>query len=111
MPRYTGNPSVTIDGTLYVYDTEGETGPQLLGDALGHPRQAESDANWPGGAVQKAIADDLLAREELLAIDMRSIRALRENDTARIATLKAEAIAARARLRPKRPGRPPPAQP
>ncbi len=108
MARYPGNPSVTLNGTLYLYDTEGKVGPQLLGGALGHPRQAESDANWPGGAVQKAIADDLLARKELLAIDMRSIRALRENDTARIATLEVEAIVARARLRPVRPS---PAQP
>ncbi len=108
MSRYTGNPSVTIDGTLYLYDTEGKVGPELLGGALGHPRQGESDANWPGGAVQKAIADDLLAREELLVIDMRSVRALRENDMALIAILESEARAARARLRPVRP---PPAQP
>ncbi len=108
MARYPGNPSVTIDGTLYVYDTKGETGPQLLGDALGHPRQGESDANWPGGATQKAIADDLAAREELLAIDMRSIRALRENDMVLLGILGSEAQAARRRLRP---GRPPPVQP
>ncbi len=103
MARYTGNPSVTIGGTLYLYDTEGKVGPQLLGGALGHPRQAESDANWPGGAVQKAIADDLLAREELLVIDMRSIRALRERDTALLGILGSEAQAARRRLRSARP--------
>ncbi len=108
MARYPGNPSVTIDGTVYLYDTEGKVGPQLLGDALGHPRQAESDANWPGGATQKAIADDLLAREELLAIDMRSIRALRENDMVLLGILGSEAQAARRRLRP---GRPAPVQP
>ncbi len=104
MARYPGNPSVTIDGTLYVYDTKGETGPELLGGALGHPRQAESDANWPGGATQKAIADSVVALAELLTIDIRSIRALRENDKPRIAQLEQEARAARARVLNKRPG-------
>ncbi len=100
MSRYPGNPKTTIDGTEYFYDTDGVTGPQLLGDQPGHPRQAESDANWPGGATQVAIADDIAARAELVDIDRRSIRALREKDQPQLTRLEREAIAARSRLLP-----------
>ncbi len=109
MPRYTGNPKTVIDGAEFFYDDTGETGPELLGGVLGNLRQAESDANWPGAPAMIAKANDAAARVELADIDRRSIRALREDDTVRIAALEAEAVAARLKLR--RPPRPGPVHP
>ncbi len=100
MAKYPGNPKTTLNGTEFFYDTTGETGPQLLDNAPGHPRQAESDANWPRGPEMLARADDSAARAELVDIDRRSIRALREKDQPHINALEHEAKAARRRLQP-----------
>lgn len=72
--------------------------------------QALSLPNWPQGLTE-ATAEQIAAltpippnpriaeiKAELAAIDLKSIRPAREGDTARLATIEAQAVALRAEL-------------
>lgn len=62
--------------------------------------QAELDAALPAAqAAHNNAESDKKTKAELLALDMASIRALREGDATRIAQLNAEAAATRGKLR------------
>ncbi len=101
-PWYEGDPEVIIAGETFRYDPKGENGPELLNHNLGHPRQAESDANWPGGKPMKRARRRERADANLEELDRKAIRHMRKylaaqaDADAEIVSLEAEAVAERA---------------